>query len=68
MSSSTRSLMSGLRRELQCEEIDLLRERGVQIVSRRRKRLDDVEVARCGGAPRDKIVDVEAMLAVLARR
>ncbi len=54
------------------EEIDsLLRERGVQIVSFDDwKRLDDVEVARGmrRGAPRDKIVDVEAMLAVLARR
>ena len=54
------------------EEIDsLLRERGVQIVSFDDwKRLDDVEVARGmrRGAPRDKIVDVEAMLAVLAQR
>jgi ferredoxin--NADP+ reductase len=33
------------------------------------KQLDDVEVARGArrGAPRDKIVDVEAMLAVLAQ-
>lgn len=54
------------------EAIDsLLRERGVQIVSFDDwKRLDDVEVARGvrRGAPRDKIVDVEAMLAVLAQR
>ena len=51
------------------EAIDsLLRQRGVQIVSFNDwKRLDDVEVARGEqrGAPRDKIVDVEAMLAVL---
>ncbi|OGT07169.1 MAG: NADP oxidoreductase [Gallionellales bacterium RBG_16_57_15] len=51
------------------EAIDLLlRQRGVQIVSFDDwKRLDDVEVARGErrGAPRDKIVDVEAMLAVL---
>jgi len=54
------------------EAIDtLLRQRGVQIVSFNDwKRLDDVEVARGErrGAPRDKIVDVEAMLAVLAQR
>ena len=54
------------------EAIDtLLRERGVQVVSFDDwKRLDDVEVARGmrRGAPRDKIVDVEAMLAVLAQR
>jgi ferredoxin--NADP+ reductase len=33
------------------------------------KRLDDVEVARGErrGAPRDKIVDVEAMLALLSQ-
>ncbi len=53
------------------EAIDtLLRQRGVQVVSFDDwKRLDDVEVARGErrGAPRDKIVDVEAMLAVLAR-
>ncbi|MDO8292313.1 MAG: FAD-dependent oxidoreductase [Gallionella sp.] len=53
------------------EAIDsLLRERGVQIVSFDDwKRLDDVEVARGmrRGAPRDKIVDVDAMLAVLAQ-
>jgi len=48
----------------------LLRERGVQLVSFDDwKRLDDVEVARGErrGAPRDKIVDVEAMLALLSR-
>ncbi|MCX5731708.1 MAG: FAD-dependent oxidoreductase [Deltaproteobacteria bacterium] len=48
----------------------LLRERGVQLVSFDDwKRLDDVEVARGErrGAPRDKIVDVEAMLAVLSQ-
>lgn len=48
----------------------LLRERGVQLVSFDDwKRLDDVEVARGArrGAPRDKIVDVEAMLAILAK-
>ncbi|OGS75100.1 MAG: NADP oxidoreductase [Gallionellales bacterium GWA2_55_18] len=48
----------------------LLRQRGVQIVSFNDwKRLDDVEVARGErrGAPRDKIVDIEAMLAVLAQ-
>jgi len=54
------------------EAIDtLLRERGAQIVSFDDwKRLDDVEVERGArrGAPRDKIVDVEAMLAVLAQR
>lgn len=54
------------------EAIDsLLRQRGVQIVSFSDwKRLDDVEVARGErrGAPRDKIVDVEAMLTVLAQR
>ncbi|MBI5436002.1 MAG: FAD-dependent oxidoreductase [Nitrosomonadales bacterium] len=53
------------------EAIDsLLRQRGVQIVSFSDwKRLDDVEVARGErrGAPRDKIADVEAMLAVLAQ-
>ncbi len=53
------------------EAIDaLLRGRGVQIVSFDDwKRLDDVEVARGErrGAPRDKITDVEAMLAVLGR-
>ena len=48
----------------------LLRARGVQLVSFKDwKQLDDVEVARGArrGAPRDKIVDVEAMLAVLAQ-
>ena len=48
----------------------LLRQRGVQIVSFNDwKRLDDVEVARGErrGAPRDKIVDVETMLALLAQ-
>ena len=53
------------------EEIDsLLRGRGVQIVSFDDwKRLDDVEVARGArrGAPRDKIADVESMLAVLVQ-
>jgi ferredoxin--NADP+ reductase len=53
------------------EAIDsLLRERGVQIVSFDDwKRLDDVEVARGErrGAPRDKITDVAAMLALLGR-
>ena len=51
--------------------VSLLRERGVQVVSFSDwKRLDDVEVARGArrGAPRDKIVDVEAMLALLAQR
>lgn len=50
--------------------IALLRERGVQVVTFSDwKRLDDVEVARGErrDAPRDKIVDVEAMLAILAR-
>jgi ferredoxin--NADP+ reductase len=48
----------------------VLRDRGVQLVSFADwKQLDDVEVARGArrGAPRDKIVDVEAMLAVLAQ-
>jgi ferredoxin--NADP+ reductase len=53
------------------EAVDaLLRERGVQLVSFDDwKRLDDVEVARGErrGAPRDKIVDVEAMLALLSQ-
>lgn len=53
------------------EAIDaLLRERGVQLVSFDDwKRLDDVEVARGErrGAPRDKIVEVEAMLALLSQ-
>jgi ferredoxin/flavodoxin---NADP+ reductase len=50
--------------------LTLLRERGVQPVSFEDwKQLDDVEVARGArrGAPRDKIVDVEAMLAVLGQ-
>ena len=49
----------------------LLRQRGLQAVSFNDwKQLDDVEVARGArrGAPRDKIVDVEAMLTVLAPR
>ena len=54
------------------EAIDLLlRQRGVQIVSFDDwKRLDDVEVTRGKrrGAPRDKIADVEVMLAALAQR
>ena len=54
------------------EAIDLLlRQRGVQIVSFNDwKRLDEVEVERGErrGAPRDKVVDVEAMLAVLGQR
>ena len=48
----------------------LLRERGVQLVSFNDwKQLDDVEVSRGArrGAPRDKIVDVEAMLEVLGQ-
>lgn len=53
------------------EAIDiLLRQRGVQIVTFNDwKRLDDVEVARGErrGAPRDKVVDVKAMLEVLAQ-
>ena len=50
---------------------DLLHQRGVQIVSFSDwKRLDDVEVARGErrGAPRDKIVEVDAMLSVLGQR
>ena len=50
--------------------IVLLRNRGQQIVSFSDwKQLDDVELARGErrGAPRDKIVDVETMLAVLAQ-
>jgi hypothetical protein len=46
----------------------LLRGRGLQIVSFNDwKQLDDVEVARgeLRDAPRDKIVDVETMLAIL---
>ncbi len=48
----------------------MLRARGVQLVSFDDwKQLDDVEVARGArrGAPRDKIVDVQAMLAVLGQ-
>ena len=51
--------------------VSLLRGRGVQPVSFDDwKQLDDVEVVRGArrGAPRDKIVDVEAMLAVLGQR
>ena len=50
--------------------VALLRQRGVQPVSFNEwKQLDDVEVERGArrGAPRDKIVDVEAMLAVLGQ-
>jgi ferredoxin--NADP+ reductase len=50
--------------------VALLRQRGVQLVSFEDwKQLDDVEVVRGArrGAPRDKIVDVEAMLAVLGQ-
>lgn len=50
--------------------IDLLRERGVQYISFKDwKRLDDVEVSRGErrAAPRDKIVDVESMLALLGQ-
>jgi ferredoxin--NADP+ reductase len=54
------------------EAIDaLLKRRGVQIVSFNDwKQLDNAEVARGArrGAPRDKIVDVEAMLTLLAQR
>jgi ferredoxin--NADP+ reductase len=54
------------------EAIDaLLRERGVKLVSFDDwKQLDDVEVARGArrGAPRDKIVDVGAMLEILGER
>lgn len=48
----------------------LLRERGVKVVSFSDwKRLDDVELARgeLRGAPRDKVVDVAAMLALLGQ-
>jgi ferredoxin/flavodoxin---NADP+ reductase len=51
--------------------VSLLRARGVQPVSFSDwKQLDDAEVARGArrGAPRDKIVDVEAMLAILGQR
>lgn len=50
--------------------VALLRQRGVQPVSFSDwKQLDDVEVVRGArrGAPRDKIVDVEAMLALLGQ-
>lgn len=50
--------------------LTLLRERGVQPVSFDDwKQLDEVEMARGArrGAPRDKIVDVQAMLAVLGQ-
>ena len=49
---------------------NVLRERGVKLVSFDDwKQLDDVEVARGArrGAPRDKIVDVEAMLEILGQ-
>lgn len=49
--------------------VSLLRERGVKVVTFNDwKQLDDVEVARGErrDAPRDKIVDVESMLALLA--
>ncbi len=53
------------------EAVDaLLRDRGVKLVSFQDwKQLDDVEVARGArrGAPRDKIVDVDAMLAILGQ-
>jgi len=51
--------------------VSLLRERSLQTVSFNDwKQLDDAEVARGArrGAPRDKLVDVEAMLSVLAPR
>ena len=51
--------------------VSLLRERGLQVVSFNDwKHLDEVEVERGArrGAARDKIVDVEAMLALLAQR
>ncbi len=51
--------------------VSLLRERGTQAVSFDDwKQLDDVEVVRGArrGAPRDKLVDVEAMLEVLGQR
>jgi len=49
--------------------VSLLHERGVQTVSFKDwKQLDDIEMERGArrGAPRDKIADVEAMLAVLS--
>ncbi len=51
--------------------VSLLRERGVQVVSFEDwKQLDEIETARGAqrGAPRDKVVAVEAMLEALARR
>lgn len=51
--------------------VSLLRGRGLQLVSFSDwKQLDDVEVARGArrGAPRDKLVDVETMLAALGQR
>jgi ferredoxin--NADP+ reductase len=51
--------------------VSLLTRRGVQVVSFDDwKRLDEVEIARGAlrGAPRDKIVEVNAMLDVLAQR
>ena len=51
--------------------VSLLRARGLQVVSYNDwKQLDAVEVARGArrGAPREKIVDVEAMLALLRNR
>jgi hypothetical protein len=50
--------------------VSLLRARGVHPVSFNDwKQLDDVEVVRGArrGAPRDKIVDVDAMLALLGQ-
>jgi ferredoxin--NADP+ reductase len=50
--------------------VSLLRARGVQAVSFNDwKLLDDLEVVRGArrGAPRDKIVDVDAMLALLGQ-
>jgi ferredoxin--NADP+ reductase len=53
------------------EAIDeVLRERGVRVVTFQDwRRLDEVEMARGArrGAPRDKLVDVEAMLELLGR-
>ena len=49
---------------------DVLRARGVRLVTFQDwKRLDEVETARGArrGAPRDKVVDVEAMLEILGR-
>ncbi len=50
--------------------VSLLRERGSQIVSFSDwKQLDDIELARgdLRGAPRDKLVDVKTMLAMLGQ-